>query len=76
LEVHNFVALLTRNRNLHEFGVEKPISWAKPEHYDFFTINYTVWSHILSTGGDDLRLLLLHQIHVITLALCGSLILL
>ncbi len=28
----------------------------------------------MSTGGDALRLLLLHKIHVITLALCGSLI--
>jgi hypothetical protein len=43
------------------FGAEKPISWAKPAHYDFFTIKFTVWSHILSTGGDALRLLLLHQ---------------
>jgi hypothetical protein len=42
LEVHNFVALLTSHRNLHEFGAEKPISWAKPAHYDFFTINFTV----------------------------------
>jgi hypothetical protein len=27
---------------------------AKPTHFDFFTINFTVWSHILSTGGDAL----------------------
>ncbi len=25
------------------------ISWAKPAHYDFFIIIFTVWSHILST---------------------------
>jgi hypothetical protein len=25
------------------------ISWAKLAHYGFFTINFTVWSHILST---------------------------
>jgi hypothetical protein len=24
----------------------------KPAHFDFFTINFTVWSHILSTVGD------------------------
>jgi hypothetical protein len=39
---------------LHEFGAEKPISKAKPAHFDFFTTNFTVWSHILSTGGDKL----------------------
>jgi hypothetical protein len=26
----------------------------KPACFDFFTINFTVWSHILSTGGDAL----------------------
>jgi hypothetical protein len=31
-----------------------PISWAKPAHFDFFAINLTVWSHVLSTGGDAL----------------------
>jgi hypothetical protein len=40
----------TSQSKLHEFGAEKPISWA--EHVDFFTINFTVWSHILSTGED------------------------
>jgi len=40
---------------LHEFGAEKPISQAKPAHFDFFAINFTVWSHILSTVGDALR---------------------
>ncbi len=27
---------------------------AKPAHFDFFAINFTVWSHILSTVGDAL----------------------
>jgi hypothetical protein len=72
--VHNFVAPFTSHGKLHEFGAEKPISWAKPAHYDFFTINFTVWSQILSTSGNALRLLLPPQTHVITLALCGSLI--
>jgi hypothetical protein len=31
-----------------------PISWAKSTHFDFFTINVTVWSHILSSDGDAL----------------------
>jgi len=29
---------------------------AKPIYFNFFTINYTVWSHIVSTGGDALTL--------------------
>ncbi len=55
LEVHNYVAPSTSHGKLHEFGAKKPISWAKLAHFDFFTINCTVWSHILSTGGDALR---------------------
>jgi hypothetical protein len=31
----------------------------KPEHFDFFTLNLTVWSHILSTSGDALSHLLI-----------------
>jgi len=31
-------------------------SRAKLAHFDYFTINFTVWSHILSTVGDALRL--------------------
>jgi hypothetical protein len=34
---------------------EKPLSWAKLAHFDVFKINSTVWSHILSTGEDALR---------------------
>jgi hypothetical protein len=34
---------------------KKPIFWAKPAHFDFFTINFTVWSHILSTSVDAFR---------------------
>jgi hypothetical protein len=56
LEVHNCVAAFTSQGKLHEFGAEKPISWAKSAHFEFFTINFAVWSHILSTGGDALRL--------------------
>jgi len=37
------------------FGAGKPISWAKPAHFDFYAINFTVWSHILSTIGDALK---------------------
>ncbi len=55
LEVHNSVAPFTSHGKLQEFGAEKPISWAKPAHFDFFTINFIVCSHILSTGGDALR---------------------
>jgi hypothetical protein len=55
LELHNCVAPFTRHDKLHEVGAEeKPISWAQPEHFDFFTINFALWSHILSTAGDAL----------------------
>jgi hypothetical protein len=49
--------LLPATAKLHEFGAEKPISLAKPAHFDFFTINFTIWSHILSTGGDAPQML-------------------
>ncbi len=31
------------------------ISWAKPAHFHIFTINFSVWSRILSTSGDALN---------------------
>jgi hypothetical protein len=37
---------------MHKFGAKKPISCAKPAHFDFSAINFTLWSHILSTSGD------------------------
>jgi len=38
LEVHkNCVAPFTSHGTLHEFGAEKPISWAKLPHFDFLT---------------------------------------
>ncbi len=40
---------------LHEFDAEKPISGAKPAHFDLFAINFTVSSHILSAVGDARR---------------------
>ncbi len=52
-EVQNSVAPFTSHGKLHESGAEKPISWAKPAHFDFFTINFTVCNHILSTRGDN-----------------------
>ncbi len=57
LEVHNCVAPFTSHGNLHQFGAEKPISWAKLAHFDSSEINFTVWSHILCTGGDALSTL-------------------
>jgi hypothetical protein len=45
----------TSHDKLHEFGVEKSISWAQPAHFDIFGVNFTVWSHILSTFGDSLN---------------------
>ncbi len=53
--MHNYVAPFTSHAKLHEFGVEKPISWAKLAYFDLFAINSTVWSHILSTIGDAVR---------------------
>jgi len=53
--VHNYVEPFTSRGKLLEFGAKKPISWGKPAHFDFFAINFTDWSHILSTGGDALK---------------------
>jgi hypothetical protein len=53
LEVYNCVAPFTRHGKLHEFGAEKQISWAKPAHFDLFAVNFTVWSHILSTSSNS-----------------------
>jgi len=44
--VHNCGAPFTSHRKLPEFGAKKPA------HFHFFAINFTVWSHILSTVGD------------------------
>ncbi len=54
LEVHNCVVHFTNHGKLHEFGAEKPISAAKQAYFDFFTLNFTFWSHILNTGRDAL----------------------
>jgi len=53
--VHSCVAPFTSQGKLHEFGAENTISRAKPAHCDFLPINFTVWSHRLSTGGDAIR---------------------
>ncbi len=52
LEAHNTVVPFTSRGKLYEFDAEKAIPLAKPVYFDFFTINFTVWSHILSTGED------------------------
>jgi hypothetical protein len=54
LKVHNCVASFTGHSTLQEFGAEKPISWAKLAHFDFFSIIFTIWSHMLCTVGDAL----------------------
>jgi hypothetical protein len=54
LEVHNCVAPFISHCKLQEFGAEKPNFWAKQPHVHFSAINFTVWSHILSTVGDAL----------------------
>jgi hypothetical protein len=64
LEVHNYVVPLTSHGKLHEFGPEKPISWAKSALSDFLTVNFTIWSHILSTGEDALTLCYLLYDHM------------
>jgi hypothetical protein len=43
----------TRHGKVHDFGAEKPIF--RTARFQFFKINFIVWSHILSTGGDALR---------------------
>jgi len=48
LEEHSCVAPFTIHCKLHKFGAGKPISWAKPAHFDFFTIIFlsgvTYWA--------------------------------
>jgi hypothetical protein len=51
VKAHNSVAHFTSHGKLHEFGAEKPISCAKLAQFDSFAINFTLWSHILSTVG-------------------------
>jgi hypothetical protein len=41
LEVHNCVRFTSYGK-LHEFGAEKPISWANLAQFDFFTIKFTI----------------------------------
>jgi hypothetical protein len=55
LEVHNCVVPFTSHGTLHEFGAEKPISWAKRTHFDFFAMNFTIWSHM---GGGCVALVM------------------
>jgi len=55
LEMENSVVPFTSHGKVHKCGAEKPISWAKPAHFNIFTINFTVWNHTLSTGGDALK---------------------
>jgi hypothetical protein len=45
----------TSDSKRHEFGAEKQNSCAKPAHFDFFKINFTLSRHILSTCGDVLK---------------------
>jgi hypothetical protein len=40
----------TSHGKLYAFGAQKPISRAIPAHFEFFTINFIVWSRILSIG--------------------------
>ncbi len=49
-EVHNCVASLTSHGKLHEFGAEKPISWAKPTHFEFFAIRCTLLHCLLEVS--------------------------
>jgi len=53
-EVHNCVATFTSRGKLHEFGAEIQFPELNQHIFYFFTINFNVWSHILSTGGDAL----------------------
>jgi hypothetical protein len=61
LEVHNCVVPFTSHAKLHESGAEKRISWAQPAHFDFFTINFTFWSHILSCISTGAGYVILHR---------------
>ncbi len=51
LEAANCVASFTSHGKVDELSAEKLISWAKPAHFDFFTVIFFVWSDVLNTGG-------------------------
>jgi hypothetical protein len=51
MEVHNCVAQFTTHSKLNEFGAGNQFPELNRAYFDFLTINFTVWSHILSTGG-------------------------
>jgi hypothetical protein len=53
LKVHNCVAPLPATASCTNL-VQKNQFPDLPTNFDFFTINFTVWSHLLSTGGDAL----------------------
>ncbi len=74
LEVHNCVAPFTSHGKRHKFGPEKWISWAKLAHFDFFAINFAVWSHILSTSGDALRAVLGYRYWTANLSLVNCIV--
>jgi hypothetical protein len=54
----NCVVPFTSCGKLHEFDAGKQIFLAKPTHFDILMINFTVWSHIQSTGEDALSIYL------------------
>jgi hypothetical protein len=51
--VHNYVVPFTSHGK--DFDARKPISRAKLPHVNFFAINFTVSSHVLSSVGDTLK---------------------
>jgi hypothetical protein len=77
--------LLPATGKLHEVGAKEInfLSYKLLAHFAFFTINFTLWSHILSTIGDALNTWLelhplffiqLSQLHAIQLKYQSSLV--
>jgi hypothetical protein len=54
--VHSAAAPRTSHGNMRNYTEPKPISWVKPVQVEFSSSNFTVQDHILSTGGDALKL--------------------
>jgi hypothetical protein len=70
--VHSCVVPFTNQGKLHQFGAVKPISSAKLAHFDFFALNFTIWSHILSSGGDSLIILSSSYFRILLLWVQGT----
>ncbi len=55
LHVHTAAVPFTSHGNVRNYAEPKPFSWARSACVGFSSSNFTVYDHILSTGGDAVR---------------------